>query len=186
MKKWRYLVLTAAILLTPVASVAKPVLSAGEFSVGAEFFPFNGLNTFRTGLDVDRVPQVSPSVGFNFRYAFSQQFAAYGDLAFFHRVQEGPDFDTFYAIGAGVQFDFVSTRHASALFRGGLQFHPRIDDDLDQDFGVRFYMGPGVEARVSEALSLQIYSPLIDLGIGGWSTTLDFNLMPSLAMFVYF
>lgn len=51
---------------------------------------------------------------------------------------------------------------------------------------MRFYMGPGVEARVSEALSLQIYSPLIDLGIGGWSTTLDFNLMPSLAMFVYF
>jgi len=186
MKHWRKLLLSAALVLTPVVSFAKPVLSAGELSIGAEFHPFNGLNSFKTGLDFDRIPHVSPSIGFNLRYAMSQRAAIFGDVAFFHRIQEGDDPATFYAIGAGVQLDYISTRQTSALLRAGFQFHPRLDDDFDQDFGVRFYVGPGFEARVSDALSLQIYSPLLDLGIGGFSTTFDFNLIPSLALFIYF
>lgn len=186
MKYWRILLLTAALLLTPVASFAKPVLSAGELSVGAEFFPFNGLASREIDLDASRAPFFSPHMGFNVRYAFSQQFAAYGNIGLFHRIQDGPDFGTLYAIGAGLQFDFISTRMTSALFKGGIQFLPRLDDTLDQDFGVRFFAGPGVEARVSDALSLQLYSPLFDLQVGGWSTTFDFNLLPSLAVFVYF
>lgn len=185
MKIWRTLLLSAAFLLTPVASFAKPVLSAGEFSVGAEFFPFNGLATVRTGLHVDGIRQVAPQMGFNLRYAFNQQFAVLGNLGFFHRIQDGPDPNTYYSVGAGMEFNFVSTQSTAALFKGGLQFIPR-PDGADQDLGIRIFMGPGVEARVSDALSLQIYSPLIDLQVGGHSTDFDFNLLPNLALFVYF
>lgn len=186
MKFWRTLSITAALLLTPAASFAKPVLSAGELSVGAEFFPFNGLTTIHTNLEGANVPHFSPQIGFNLRYAFSQQLAAYGNFAFFHRVQEGPDPATLYAVGAGLELDFISTRSTAALFKGGIQFHPRLDEMRDQDFGVRFFVGPGVEARVADGLSLQIYSPLLDLQVGGRSTDLDFNLLPNLALFVYF
>lgn len=186
MKNWRYLLLSAVLLLTPVASVAKPVLSAGELSLGAEFHTFNAWAGAHTGLQFQTVPFVSPSIGFNLRYAMSQRAAILGEVGFFHRIQDGEDPDTFYSLGVGVQFDYISTRQASALLRAGFQFHPRPDERFDQDFGVRFYVGPGFEARVSDALSLQIYSPLIDLGIGGFSTTLDFNLIPNLALFIYF
>lgn len=185
MKLWRILTLTGTLLLTPVLAGAKPVLSAGELSVGAEFHPFNGLSTLRTDLDVAGIRETSPMIGFNLRYAVSQQLAAYGNFAFFHRIQDGPDPATFYAIGGGIELDFISTRSTAGLLKAGLQFLPRRDGN-EQDFGVRFFVGPGVEARVADALSLQIYSPLFDLGIGGQSTTFDFNLIPNLALFVYF
>lgn len=185
MKICRTLALAAALLLTPAVSFAKPVLSAGELSVGAEFFPFNGLSTLRTGLDIGRVSTVPPHMGFNVRYAFSQMVAAYGNVGLFHRIQEGEDPSTFYSFGGGAEFNFISTNTTAALFKGGLQFLPRRDGSK-QTLGVRFFAGPGVEARVSEALSFQIYSPLIDLQVGGQSTDFDFNLLPNLAMFVYF
>lgn len=186
MKLWRILLLTAALLLTPTIAAAKPVLSAGEISVGAEFFPLNGLTSIRTGLAPAQVSQTSPQIGFNVRYALNQQLAAYGNVAFYHRIQKGPEPATFYAVGAGMELDFLSTRSTAALFKGGIQFLPRLDEGREQEFGVRFFAGPGVEARVADALSIQIYSPLLDLGVGGMSTTLDFNLLPSMALFVYF
>jgi hypothetical protein len=125
-------------------------------------------------------------MGFNVRYAIDQSLAVYGNLALFHRFQEGADPATFYAVGAGAQLNAVSSRLASMLFRGGVQFLPRLNDSGNQVFGARFYAGPGVEARVAEAMSLQIYSPMLDLQVGGDSTDFDINLLPSLALFVYF
>lgn len=186
MKFFRILSLTAALLLSPAAAFAKPVLSAGELSVGAEFFPFNGTGTRFTGLDVSRTNVVSPSIGFNVRYALDQSLGVYGDVALFHRFQEGGDPATFYAVGGGVQFNAISSTMSSFLFRGGVQFLPRLNDERKQVFGARFYAGPGVEARVADALSLQIYSPMLDLQVGGDSTDFDINLLPNLAMFVYF
>lgn len=186
MKTWRTLSLVASLLLTPALASAKPVLTPGELSVGAEFFPFNGMDARVTGLAVDGTPHVSPSIGFNLRYALDQNLAVYGTLAFFHRFREGSDPATFYALGAGAQLNAISSRLASVLFRGGVQFLPRLNDSFNQVFGARFYAGPGVEARVSESLSLQIYSPLLDLQVGGDSTDFDINLLPSLALFVYF
>lgn len=189
MKSWRTSTLVAfvaSLLLSPALAFAKPVLSPGELSVGAEFFPFNGMDGRVTGLAVDGTPHISPSIGFNVRYALDQSLAIYGDLAFFHRFREGTDPATFYAVGAGAQFNAISSRMASMLFRGGVQFLPRLNDSMNQVFGARFYVGPGVEARVADALSLQIYSPLLDLQVGGDSTDFDINLMPSLALFVYF
>lgn len=185
MRTTRILALLAILICVPATASARSVLSPGELSVGAEFHPFNGLSSRFTDLDLSRVPTVSPSIGFIGRYAFSSRVAVYGNAGFFHRFRKGNDPATFYAIGLGGQVDVFSSRLASFLFRGGLQFLPR-EDDNEQEFGVRLYVGPGFESRVADNLSLQIYSPLVDVQIGGDHTDFDLNLMPHLALFLYF
>jgi len=184
--------LVAAVLTlfaTPAfAQEQRSVLSPGELSIGAEFFP----ETFQTASSnvVGIAPSVSPSAGFVARYAASRDLAFLGTLGFFHRIQKGDDPATFYAIGGGVQYEAITSKLASVFLRGGLQFIPRPangdDDDSSQDFGVRFYAGPGVEARITEAFSLQFYTAMLDLQIGGRSTDFDIGFLPAIAGYLYF
>lgn len=185
--------LVAAVLslfATPAfAQEQRSVLSPGELSVGAEFFP----ETFQSAFsNVEGVAaSVSPSAGFVVRYAASRDLAFLGTLGFFHRIQKGDDPATFYALGGGVQYEAITSKLASVFLRGGLQFIPRPanvddDDDATQDFGVRFYAGPGIEARITEAFSLQFYTALLDLQIGGRSTDFDIAFVPAIAGYLYF
>ncbi|HWV37168.1 MAG TPA: outer membrane beta-barrel protein [Vulgatibacter sp.] len=172
-----------------LAQEQRSVLSPGELSLGAEFFP----EPFQTLLsNVDGVAgSVSPSAGFVIRYAASRDLAVLGTVGFFHRIQKGDDPATFYAIGGGLQYEAITSKLASVFFRGGLQFIPRpsgFDDDgePEQDFGVRFYAGPGIEARLTEAFSLQFYTALLDLQIGGTSTDFDLAFIPAIGGYLYF
>lgn len=164
------LVLAAAI---PTTSSARSVLSPGELSVGVELI---GALSF---------PKVSPSAGFLARYAISQDFAAFGELGFASRFQEGGNPPAFYAIGGGLQWNPVTSKYAAVLLRGGLSLIPR-EGDNGQVLGVRFYVGPGVEARLTDAFSLQFFTALMDLQIGGVSTDFDLSVMPSVGAFIYF
>lgn len=181
----RFVPLLALVLALPSFASARPVLSPGELSVGAEFHSFNSPSIGRTGLEASATPNVSPGLGFTGRYALSNEFAILGEAAFFHRFRKGGDPATLWAVGAGMQYNLIPSRLAAILLRAGVQFLPRPDVD-GQEFGVRFYAGPGFEARVAEALSLQIYSPLLDLQVGGDSTDFDLNLLPNLGIFLYF
>lgn len=185
-----FLAAVLTLFATPaLAQAHRSVLSPGELSVGAEFFPENFQTAFS---NVDGAQQaVSPSAGFVVRYAMSRDLAFLGTLGFFHRVQKGDDPATFYAIGGGVQYELIASKLASVFLRGGLQFIPRpanTDDDsgASQDFGVRFYAGPGVEARITEAFSLQFYTALVDLQVGGRSTDFDLGFLPAIAGYLYF
>lgn len=171
--KFSPIALVAAFLLAfPAAASARSVLSPGELSVAAE-------------LVGDGSPRVSPSAGFLVRYALSHDLAFFGDLAFFNRFQKGEDPPAFYAIGGGAQFVPFSSKHASVLLRGGVQFIPRADED-GQELGIRFYAGPGVEARLTDNFSLQFFASFLDLQIGGASTDFDIGLLPSIGAYLYF
>jgi len=162
----------AFLLALPSAASARSVLSPGELSVAAE-------------LVGDGAPRVSPSAGFLVRYALSHDLALFGDLALFHRFRKGDDPATFYAVGGGAQFVPFSSKHASVLLRGGLQFIPRPDND-GQELGIRFYAGPGVEARLTDNFSLQFFASFLDLQVGGDSTDFDIGLLPSIGAYLYF
>ncbi|AKU92315.1 hypothetical protein [Vulgatibacter incomptus] len=182
----------AALLAIPAAASAKTsstsVISPGELSVGAELF--QEFNLARgTGLESSGLTEFSPSAGFVVRYGLAQDVALLGTLGFLHRIRDGEDPATFYSIGAGVQWDFINSKYASVLLRAGAQFLPRLsrkDNELHQTLGVRFYAGPGVEARVTEALSLQFSTALLDLQVGGESTDVDIGFLPAVSAFLYF
>lgn len=182
--------LLAVLILLAPAAYAQPqrsVLSPGELSIGAEFFP----ETFNTAFsNVDGASRaVSPSAGFVLRYAASRDLAFLGTVGMFHRFQKGEDPATFYAVGGGVQWEAFASKFASVFVRGGLQFIPRpsdFDDENRQVLGVRIYAGPGVEARITEAFSLQFYTALLDLQIGGVSTDFDIGILPAIGGYLYF
>lgn len=180
------LLVAAVLFLVPSLAGAAPVLRAGELSVGAE------LQTELFHIDFVRPSDrfVSPGTGFNVRYAFDERFALIGTLGLFVSdeadVDDGPQA---YAVGAGVQFNLVQSRSTALMLRGGIQFIPRTDVDPegadDQELGIRIWMGPGVETRVAEQLSLALYTPLADLQLGG-NTRFNLGIVPTLAMFLYF
>lgn len=174
------------LLATPaLAESPRTVLSPGEVSIGAEFFPEHFTTVF-SGLD--GAPKVSPSSGLVFRYATSHDLAVIGTVGFFHRFRKGDDPPTFWAVGGGLQYEAFASRFASVFLRGGLQFLPRPSNNEtgSQDFGARFYAGPGVEARITEAFSLQFYTALIDLQVGGITTDFDIGILPSIGGYLYF
>lgn len=172
----RVILLAAAIAALPTAASARSVLSPGELSVAAELV---------SDLAVRETEKVSPSAGFQVRYAFSHDFAAFGELAFFHRFQDGEDPPAFYAIGGGIQWVPFSSPLASVFLRGGAQFIPRAGSG-GQVLGFRLYAGPGVEARLTDSFSLQFFTALTDLQIGGESTDFDIQVLPSVGGFLYF
>lgn len=176
------LLLVASLFVLPATVSAAPVLSPGELSVGAEFSPAS--RTYpRFAIAPDR--DATPSAGFNVRYAFSQQLAVTGTVGFqWVTIADGvEDPAVAYSFGVGGQFNFAQSKLAALMVKGGLQFIPRVD--RDQELGVRLYVGPGVEARVVEALSIQFYTALMNLQLGG-DTRFDLEVMPSLAMYLYF
>lgn len=176
------LLLLASLVLLPAAASAAPVLSPGQLSVGAEFAPSTFTHS-RFSIPYDR--DATPSAGFNIRYAFSQQLAVMGTVGFAWTTiaDDRPDPAAAYSFGIGGQFNVAESRLAAFMIRGGLQFIPRIDDD--QELGVRLHLGPGVEARIADPISIQFYTALMNLQLGG-DTRFDLEVMPSIAMFLYF
>lgn len=168
-----------------LAEAPRTVLSPGELSVGAEFFPENFEFAFN---GVEGSTAVSPSSGFVLRYATSRDLAFLGTVGFFQRLHKGRNPATFYAVGGAVQYEAFASKFASVFFRGGLQFIPRPShsEGGSQDFGARFYGGPGVEARITEAFSLQLFTALIDLQVGGISTDFDIGILPAIGGYLYF
>jgi hypothetical protein len=177
------LLLVASLLALPSAASALPVLSPGELSVGAELFP-SALTHRNFALPSDR--NVTPSTGFNIRYAFNQQFALMGTLGLgiVTIADDVEDPPVAYSVGVGGQFNVAESRYAAVLLRGGLQFIPRLDRGR-QELGVRLHAGPGVEARIADPVSIQFYTALFDLQLGG-DTRFDLEIVPSVAMFLYF
>lgn len=179
-------IVALSLFAIPAAASAKPVLSPGELSVGAELFPTQLISVGQTpSPNFDR--GVTPATGFNVRYAFDQMVALYGTIGFSYTTvsDDADDSPVLYALGVGGQLDFAESERATFLFKGGVQFLPRFDDDGDQELGVRIHAGPGVEARVTDALSLQFATGLFNLQFGG-ETRFDLELMPSVAAFIYF
>jgi len=188
----RSLIVAGILVAVPSLASAIPVLRPGELSVGAEILP----NEHVTGdflVPSDR--GASPGAGFNVRYSFDDQVAVIGSIGL-AMTTIGDDVDDpplAYAVGVGAQFNVFQSSRAAFLFRGGLQFVPRCDDGNpyrllcadDQELGVRVWAGPGVEARVAEPLSIQFYTSLLDLQLGG-ETRFDLEIVPSLGLFLYF
>ncbi len=169
----RILIVLAVLLALPATASANSVLSPGELSIGAEFFPERGFS------------KVSESAGLVARYALSSDLALLGTFGLMHRIQDGRDPPTFYAIGGGAQYQAISSKLASVFLRGGVQFIPRAGRE-GQVLGVRLYAGPGVEARLTEAFSLQFMFSMLDLQIGGVSTDFDLGLLPAIGGYLYF
>ncbi len=181
----RSLLLASALVAVPSFASAIPVLRAGEFSVGAEILPAEVISDF---VPVGSDNGATPSTGFNLRYAFDERLALIGTLGF-SLVTVADDLEdppARYSVGVGGQFNVFQSERAAFIFRGGLQFIPRDDNGPDdQELGVRLWAGPGVEARVAEALSLQFYTAMLDLQLGG-DTRFDLDIIPSIGMFLYF
>lgn len=178
------LLLVAAVASLPSLSSAAPVLRAEELSVGVEILPSDVLQSNFLAATEDL--GATPSTGFNVRYALDDKLAVIGSLGF-SLVTVADDADdpaVKYAIGAGAQYNLLEKRSSAVFVRGGLQFIPRSDGG-DQELGVRFWAGPGLEARVAEALSIQFYTAMMDLQFGG-DTRFDLEVVPSVGMFLYF
>ena len=175
------LLVAFALFVIPSLADAAPVLRAGEVSVGAEILPSEILGgTFTRSSD----RHASPSAGFNVRYAFDERLALIVTAGLFVSDEaDREDEGAAYALGAGGQFNLFQSRSTAFMLRGGLQFIPRFD--RDQELGVRLWVGPGVESRVAEQLSLALYTPLVDLQLGG-NTRIDLEIVPTVAMFLYF
>lgn len=177
------LLLATSLIALPSLASAKSVLSPGELSVGAELFP----SALVTAGDFVTPPDrnATPMTGFNVRYAFSQQLAVTGNVGL-HIITVADDQEdpaAAYSVGVGAQLNFAESKTAAFLLKGGVEFIPRIDND--QELGVRLWIGPGVESRFTDALSLQFYTQLMDLQLGG-DTRFDITVVPSVAMFIYF
>jgi hypothetical protein len=188
MMRIRSLVLAVALAASPSIASAVPVFQPGEFSVGAEFAPSELFAGDFVAAESDR--NATPSTGFNLRYSFDNRIALIGTLglSYVTIADDRDDPDLRYSLGIGGQFNLVQSSRAAFFFRGGLQFIPRFDfepQDVDQELGLRLWAGPGVEARVAEPLSIQFYTAMLDLQLGG-DTRLDFEIVPSIAMFLYF
>jgi len=182
----RSLLFAAALLAVPSFASAAPVLRAGEFSVGAEILPAEIIAGDFVAEPSDR--NATPSTGFNLRYAFDDRLALIGTLGFdlVTVADDAEDAPIRYSVGVGGQFNLIQSQHTAFFFRGGLQFVPRIDrQDGDQELGVRLWAGPGVEARVAEPLSIQFYTAMLDLQLGG-DTRFDLEIVPSIGLFLYF
>jgi hypothetical protein len=182
----RSILLVAAVAALPsLAFAATPVLRSGELSVGAEILPSDVLQQRFLAATEDR--GATPSTGFNIRYAFDNKLALIGSvgLSLATIADDQDDAPVKYAVGVGGQYNLLQ-KNATAIFvRGGLQFVPRSDDKGDQELGVRFWTGPGIEARVAEQLSLQFYTAMLDLQLGG-DTRFDLEIVPSIGMFLYY
>ena len=176
------LLFVAALAALPSIASAAPVFRPGEFSVGAEILPANAITgDFVVGPDRD----ATPSTGFNLRYSFDNRLALIGTLGFDFATlaDDRDDPDARYSVGIGGQFNLFQGQSTAFFFRGGLQFIPRLDED--QELGVRLWVGPGVEARVAEPLSIQFYTAMLDLQLGG-NTRFDIEIVPSIGLFLYF
>ena len=183
----RSLLFAAALAAVPSLASAVPVFRPGEVSVGAEVLPAEIIAGDFIAQDSDR--NATPSTGFNVRYSFDDRLALIGTLglSYVTIADDSEEEDAMrYSLGVGGQFNLVQSNQAAFFFRGGLQFIPRIDrGDGDQELGVRLWVGPGVEARVAEALSVQFYTAMLDLQLGA-DTRFDFEIVPSLGLFLYF
>jgi len=185
----RSLVLAAAIAALPSFASAVPVFRPGEVSVGAEVLPAEIVAGDFIAVDSDR--NATPSTGFNIRYSFDDRLALIGTLglSYVTIADDADDPAMRYSLGVGGQFNLIQSNQAAFFFRGGLQFIPRLDFDPregeEQELGVRLWVGPGVEARVAEALSVQFYTAMLDLQLGA-DTRFDFEIVPSLGLFLYF
>ena len=181
--RFRSLLIAALFAAVPSAASAVPVLQAGEFSVGAEILPAEIIAGDFVAQASDR--NATPSTGFNLRYAFDNRLALIGTLGFslVTIADDREDEAMRYSVGIGGQFNLIQSQSTAFFFRGGLQFIPRLDQD--QELGVRLWAGPGVEARVADPLSIQFYTALMDLQLGG-DTRFDLEVVPSIGLFLYF